>query len=428
MSLKIIKTTFLIFITSHMACYGSKTNDHLANIYQHLAKAADSTNKFVPGTSQLKEGHYVVVGAFAKHSNAVNYTEYIINKGYDTNYGVRNDKDYYYVYLYHSNTWEQAVKKTYQVREDVELHDAWVMRVGTNENIRIPEEELQKAHEAIAANHQVDEPDVLEKPEEATEEPAVTEEAASDNSEVKKEKIEGDYILFANTYRSKDKKPLPTNIQLVDNQRAKLIRQIKSNELQGIWDPRNGTSSVKLICGLFGYRKLEHDIKLKEPLTDSTRSFIKIEDGVINIDFKMERLKPGDIAVMYNVYFFNDAAIMRPESKFEVNSLLEMLEENEKMKIKIHGHTNGGKPGRIVKLGKDQKNFFSMSKENIEGFGTAKDLSAERGEAIKRYLIENGINEKRLFVKGWGGKRMLYDRNTPQAKKNIRVEIEILQD
>ena len=35
---------------------------------------------------------------------------------------------------------------------------------------------------------------------------------------------------------------------------------------------------------------------------------------------------------MYNVYFFTNAAIMKPESKFELNSLLAMLEENEKLR------------------------------------------------------------------------------------------------
>ena len=427
MSVRIIKTTFIILVAGMSVCYNSQAKNHFANLFQLSAQALDSTYKFVPGTAQLKKGHYVVVGVFVNYNNAVNYTKYVSDKGYRTAYGARNDKQYYYVYLYRSGTWEDAVTKTYEVREDIELHDAWVMRVGVNKNVR------------IMANQEVAAPEIQEgQPEEGLADPGIQELTASstkedfsplpDNSAIKKEEIKGDYLVYAKTYRSKDNQPVQSPIQLVDNERAKLIRQLKSNELQGIWDPRNGTSSVKLICNLFGYRKLEHNIKLKDPLTDSTRAFVSIDDDIINVDFKLERLKPGDISVMYNVYFFNDAAIMRPESKYEINSLLEMLEENDKMKVKIHGHTNGGKPGRIIKPGKDQNNYFSMSKNNVEGFGTAKDLSTERGELIKRYLVEHGIEAKRLSVKGWGGKKMLYDRGTPQAKKNIRVEIEILQD
>ena len=32
---------------------------------------------------------------------------------------------------------------------------------------------------------------------------------------------------------------------------------------------------------------------------------------------------------MYNVFFFKDAAVMRPESRYEITSLLEMLKENK---------------------------------------------------------------------------------------------------
>ena len=455
MSERIVKTTFLIFVTVVSVCFQSLAQNHETGLNQFQAQVTDSANKFVKGTARLEQGNYVVVGAFVKYNNAVNFTRYVSGKGYNSAYGVRNDKDYYYVYLFRSNLWEDAVTKTYKVREDEELHDAWVMKVGNNKAVRVPEEELQKAQQAIIANKTVEDPGIKEEWEDDMPDPQADETPAAEDTserenqdiegltasvvkeavssvasgiEIKKGEIKGDYFLFAKTYRDKDNQPVQSAIQLVDNVRAKLIKQIRSNELQGVWDPRNGTSSIKLICNLFGYRKLEHNIKLKNPVTDSTRNFVNVKGNVINVDFKLERLKPGDIAVMYNVYFFNDAAIMRPESKFEVNSLLEMMKENDKMKIKIHGHTNGGKAGKIIKLGKDQNNYFSMSKDNIDGFGTARDLSAERGEVIKKYLMENGIDGKRLAVKGWGGKKMLYDRGTPQAKKNIRVEIEILQD
>ena len=105
-----------------------------------------------------------------------------------------------------------------------------------------------------------------------------------------------------------------------------------------------------------------------------------------------------------------------------------MLNENPEMKIMIHGHTNGNKPGRIIQLNEDQNDYFSLGHDNPDGFGSAKELSSLRGETIKKYLVANGITENRMQVKGWGGKKMIYDKDSPQAKKNIRVEIEILKD
>jgi outer membrane protein OmpA-like peptidoglycan-associated protein len=94
--------------------------------------------------------------------------------------------------------------------------------------------------------------------------------------------------------------------------------------------------------------------------------------------------------------------------------------------VRLHGHTNGNYHGRILKVG-ESKNFFSLD-GSVNAVGTAKDLSYERAEVIKDYLVANGINADRIEVKAWGGKKPLFDRHGANAKKNVRVEVEILND
>jgi outer membrane protein OmpA-like peptidoglycan-associated protein len=60
--------------------------------------------------------------------------------------------------------------------------------------------------------------------------------------------------------------------------------------------------------------------------------------------------------------------------------------------------------------------------------GSAKDLSRQRAETIKRWLTENGIAEDRIEISAWGGKRPIYDKHSVNARKNVRVEVEVLQD
>lgn len=129
---------------------------------------------------------------------------------------------------------------------------------------------------------------------------------------------------------------------------------------------------------------------------------------------------------MYNVYFFKDAAIMRPESRYEINNLLSMMNENSAYKIMIHGHTNGNAAGKIITMG-DSKNFFSLTNTR-EGRGSAKKLSEERANAVREYLIDQGIAEDRMTIKAWGGKRPLYDKENSQAQANVRVEVEIIEN
>lgn len=118
---------------------------------------------------------------------------------------------------------------------------------------------------------------------------------------------------------------------------------------------------------------------------------------------------------------------MRPESRFEVTSLLDMLKENPKYKIKIHGHANGGAHGKIISMGKTSTSFFALN-DTKEGFGSAKELSEERASIIRDYLLTNGIEANRMQVKAWGGKRPIHDKHSARAQENVRVEIEILEN
>jgi outer membrane protein OmpA-like peptidoglycan-associated protein len=154
---------------------------------------------------------------------------------------------------------------------------------------------------------------------------------------------------------------------------------------------------------------------------------VSLQDGNVIVTFEMVRLKKGDKVVMYNVYFFNHAAIMRPESSFEVNELLKMMKEKPTTKIRIHGHTNGNDFGKIIMLG-NSKDFFSLSPNNIEDKGSATKLSEERARVIQSYLVNEGIDIKRMDLKAWGGKSPIYDEDHSLAQANVRVEIEILEE
>jgi outer membrane protein OmpA-like peptidoglycan-associated protein len=43
-------------------------------------------------------------------------------------------------------------------------------------------------------------------------------------------------------------------------------------------------------------------------------------------------------------------------------------------------------------------------------------------------LIENGIAADRIEIKAWGGKKPLFDKHSVNAKRNVRVEVEILSE
>jgi outer membrane protein OmpA-like peptidoglycan-associated protein len=145
------------------------------------------------------------------------------------------------------------------------------------------------------------------------------------------------------------------------------------------------------------------------------------------IKFDLVRYHKGDINTLYNVFFYNDAAIMLPESKYQLNSLLTMMKENPNYRIMLHGHTNGNSRGRLITMG-PSKSFFSLANDVKDGTGSAKELSRQRAEVIKEWLVSQGVVGDRIEIKAWGGGRMIHDKNSVNAKKNVRVDVEILEE
>lgn len=71
----------------------------------------------------------------------------------------------------------------------------------------------------------------------------------------------------------------------------------------------------------------------------------KIKEAVAS---KTTTWKKGDKETLNYIFFYRDAAILRPESKHEVDRLVAMMNAHPENKILIHGHTNGNDKGRII--------------------------------------------------------------------------------
>ena len=204
-----------------------------------------------------------------------------------------------------------------------------------------------------------------------------------------------------------------------------MLERFESDQLAKVTIPKD--RNLQLIADIFGYKKTVHELNSGDSLNNETSNYISVQNDTIIVEFPLHRLTKGNIVTMYNVFFYRDAAIMKSTSIFQLDELVAMLKENPNYSIMIHGHTNGNYYGKytVVAEGED---LFSRSPSNETKMGSATTLSEERAAIIKRYLIEHGISEDRMKVKGWGGKSMLYAKNDKDAIKNVRVEVEILED
>lgn len=405
--------------------------------------------------SELPSGYYVVVAAYddTRENYAKKYTDQLKSKGHDVQYGFNSERNLFYVYVNYFTSLKPSLVDMRNVRQKGEFIDAWVRVVHGVIEGEAPLAEEVKAEPAPPVVVQQAKPTPPEpaksepvkseptppiveetKPVVATavvaqpvvETPTVDEPVEEGEKIVQYKKMTlGNTEVFLSLFYGTKNRVVQGEVQVIDTDRSRFVAKAKGNDYVLLPDPKSKSGQLTLTCEVFGYRKIQHEINYLSPLSDTTKEYVELMGTTIVIDFDLVRLQKGDINTLYNVYFYNDAAVMLPESKYELNSLLEMMTDNPSTKIVLHGHSNGNYHGKILGLGPD-KNFFTMEGA-VQGMGTAKDLSQQRAETIKEYLLMNGIAADRIEVKAWGGKKPLYDKHSVNAKKNVRVEVEVVQ-
>ena len=399
---------------------------------------------------------YVVVAVYIKLSDVDKFMKSLTSQGIEAQYvhfGYPDRRELYYVFVYESNEFTSALSESRKWRNKTDFEKTWVFIPTKEVELLAEDQGPRKVQEPPAAKEPVAAAIMVEPPEpqgiesgasmdHMTEadisaeedlpsefEEGLTIAAVEDlDTEVVDREKEKYYKIFCNTFYMRNLKAVPATIKIVDGQRSSLLAMRHSHELITFHKRKDPGYPVQFIVEAFGYKKDEVDINLLDPINETNQGFVFTREDTLFVNFELYRHNAGDTLLMYNVFFFKDSNLMKPKSKYELNALLEMMQENQNYKIAIHGHTNGSGMGKIIKRKKGDKNLFQITENSARTMGSAKDLSRLRAESVKFYLVEKGIVEDRMLVQGWGGKRMLYDRHSLQAVKNIRVEVVIFSD
>ncbi|MDG2448482.1 MAG: OmpA family protein, partial [Saprospiraceae bacterium] len=108
----------------------------------------------------------------------------------------------------------------------------------------------------------------------------------------------------------------------------------------------------------------------------------------------------GKSFVLKNVFFESGTAELQEISLMEIKKLADILMKNEKLKLKIIGHTDN--------VGEDYDN---------------KVLSEKRASSVKKALISLGIQQNRLVTEGQGESAPVQDNFTEAGRnQNRRTE------
>ena len=117
-------------------------------------------------------------------------------------------------------------------------------------------------------------------------------------------------------------------------------------------------------------------------------------------------LEVGDILELRNIFFEFDKAELLPESKDELDMLVDLLYDHPNMEVEISGHTDN--------VGSEEYN---------------QKLSEARAKAVVDYLIAHKTDEDRLSYRGYGFAKPIATNDTEDGRqKNRRVEFKVIKN
>lgn len=125
----------------------------------------------------------------------------------------------------------------------------------------------------------------------------------------------------------------------------------------------------------------------------------------LNRDFDLVPIEAGATITLKNIYFNVSEFDLKPESYPELDRLAGLMQTNPTMTIRLEGHT-----------------------DTVGEFDANVELSRNRVNEVKRYLVAKGIDEGRIDTVGYGPSRPINtNKSLKERPENRRVEMVIVK-
>jgi len=122
------------------------------------------------------------------------------------------------------------------------------------------------------------------------------------------------------------------------------------------------------------------------------------------LDVKLSKVAPGQKIELRNIFFETASYALLPTSTVELNKLGQFMKTSPAVRIEVGGHTDD--------VGNDAAN---------------QKLSEQRANAVRDFLIKQGIDGSRVVAKGYGETKPVTTNETDEGRAlNRRTEVTVL--
>lgn len=187
---------------------------------------------------------------------------------------------------------------------------------------------------------------------------------------------------------------LPSAVELIDLAGKRPVSRVQTNEVGEYLVTLPVGKDYAFNVARKGYLFYSDNFSLKQKPSDST----------YQKDIPLQPIELNASVVLKNVFFDTNKFDLKPESEAELDRLVQLLQENPSINIRIGGHT-----------------------DNVGNATDNATLSQNRAKAVVSYLIAKGIAASRLQAKGYGATQPISDNNTEEGRaQNRRTELQVV--
>ena len=198
-------------------------------------------------------------------------------------------------------------------------------------------------------------------------------------------------------YDAKTKAGLPSSVELTDINSRQLNSKLQTDEEGNYLTTLPVGKDYAFNVNRKGYLFYSENYNLNNTTFDS----------IFTADIPLQPIEAGASIVLKNIFFDSKKTELKPESLSELDNVIQLMNDNPRLKILISGHTDN--------IGKDPDNA---------------QLSTNRALSVTSYLLgSKQIARDRLQHKGWGAAKPIADNATEIGRAlNRRTELSVISN